>query len=209
MKPLSKAILTFVFSPTRFAIERIKDEVDDKDRTIDIWNGIFRGILGLSVFGLYLAGTGAVVRNAPLYVGYVGLWLVAFSRVTELLLAFYQDAFQRVKTGIADKEKRLKKLVFSYLEVALQFGVLFFCFPSGFFNKGFSSIFEAIYFSVVTITTVGYGDFTPTRWQSQLACMYELAVGFVLVIFALGSYLAANDPTISRQEKAPSKDAER
>jgi hypothetical protein len=187
-----------VFSPTRFAIERIKDRVDDKDRTIDIWNRGFHGILLLTVFVLYLAKTGAVVRDAPCCLGYFGLWLFPFSRATELLLAFYQDAFQRVRAGIEDKEQRLKRLVFSYLEVAIQFGVLFFCFPSGYFKNDFSSIFEAIYFSVVTITTVGYGDFTPTRWQSQLACTYELAVGFVLIIFALGSYLAASDPNVRK-----------
>jgi Ion channel len=198
LNPLIKAIPTLVFSPTRFAIEQIKDRVDDKDRTIGIWNRSFWGILFLSVVGLCLARTGAVVRDAPCYLGYFGLWLFPFSRVTELLLAFYQDAFQRVKTGVEDKEKRLKRLVFSYLEVAVQFGILFFCFPSGFFKSDFSSIFEAIYFSVVTITTVGYGDFTPTRWQSQLACMYELAVGFVLIIFALGSYLAASDPSVKK-----------
>jgi voltage-gated potassium channel len=198
LNPLIKAVLTLVFSPTRFAIEQIKDRVNDKDRTIDIWNRSFRGILFLSVLGLYLAKTGAVVRDAPYYLGYFGLWLLPFSRVTELLLAFYQDAFQRVKSGVDDKEKRLKRLVFSYLEVAVQFGVLFFCFPGGFFKCDFSSVFEAIYFSVVTITTVGYGDFTPTRWESQFACMYELAVGFVLVIFALGSYLAASDPNVKK-----------
>ena len=79
--------------------------------------------------------------------------------------------------------------MFSYLEVAVQFGILYFCFPAGFFKPDFVSIFEAIYFSAVTITTVGYGDFAPSQLLSRLACMYELTVGFVLIVFALGSYL--------------------
>jgi hypothetical protein len=54
------------------------------------------------------------------------------------------------------------------------------------------TIIEAVYFSAVTITTVRYGDITATKPLSQLACMYELAVGFVLIIFALASYLATS-----------------
>ena len=191
------AVLTLAFSPTRFFVEQFKYRVDEKDRAIDIWNTVFRVIMLLNVLGLYLVGTSAATRRAPPYLGFFGLWLFPFSRVTELLLAFYKDAFQRFKyPGSENKERRLKLLVFSYLEVAVQFGILYFCFPAGFFKPDFGSIFDAIYFSVATITTVGYGDFAPTQLLSRLACVYELAVGFVLIIFALGSYLAMSNSNV-------------
>ena len=110
MRPRPKilAILTLLFSPTRFLIEQFKDTVDDKNRTIDIWNRVFRVIMLLNVLGLYLVGTSAAIRQAPCYLRYLGLWFFPFSRVTELLLAFYQDAFQRFKyPGGENKERRI------------------------------------------------------------------------------------------------------
>ncbi len=84
-------------------------------------------------------------------------------------------------------------LVAAYFEVASQFGILYFCaLPSGYFKDDFSSIVQALYFSVVTITTVGYGDITPKTPMAQIMCMYELAVGFIVVAFALGSYFATS-----------------
>ena len=193
---LFSAILTLVISPTRFAIERIKHKVSDYGQTIRIWNRFFRCAMLASVVGLYIVKSGDPIRNARFYAGYFALWLLPFSRVNELALAFYRDAFQRFdstssNTGITPIQ-RLRFLVSSYFEVAAQFGIMFFCFPSGFFKQDFHSIVEALYFSAITISTVGYGDITPTRPPSQLACMYELAVGFILLVFALGSYLTTS-----------------
>jgi voltage-gated potassium channel len=187
----------FMVSPTRFVIERFKDKVHDYNETILIWNRAFRFVMIASVIGLFFDKTGdAVTRHVPFYLGYLALWLFPFSRVNELVLAFYRDAFQRFTNPTTGTKitpvGRLRFLVFSYFEVAVQFGILYFCLLDGCFTKRFSSIIEAVYFSVVTITTVGYGDIAPTNPLSQLACMYELAAGFVLIIFALGSYLATS-----------------
>jgi hypothetical protein len=195
MKLLS-AILTLLVSPTRFAIERIKPRVSNYGRTIRTWNRFFRCAALASVVGLSIVKSGEPVRHLSLYTGYVALWLVPFSRINELALAFYQDAFQRFdlsssKTHI-NPIQRLKFLLASYFEVAIQFGILFFCFPCGFFKQDFHSIVEAVYFSSVTISTVGYGDITPIKPLSQLSCMYELAVGFILLVFALGSYFTTS-----------------
>lgn len=183
-------ILTFVVSPTRFIIERFENR---DERTIRIWNWIFRCALIACVVGLYGVKTGEAVLHIALGFGYIGLWFFPFSRITELGIAFYRDAFQRFGPTTATTitpVQRLQFLVLSYFEVAIQFGILYFCLPSGYFTREFSSIIEAIYFSVVTITTAGYGDIAPKKPWSQIGCMCELAVGFILVIFALGSYLA-------------------
>jgi voltage-gated potassium channel len=160
-----------------------------------------------SVVGLCLAKNGAVIRHLPFYLGYFALWVFPFSRINELGLAFYQDAFQRfgalVSTTKITPVERLQFLALSYFEVAMQFGILFFCFPNGFFKQDFSSVTEALYFSTVTITTVGYGDIVPTKPWSQLACMYELVVGFVLLIFALGSYLTTSTSVRASAGSAP------
>jgi hypothetical protein len=53
---------------------------------------------------------------------------------------------------------------------------------------------DAVYFSVVTITTLGYGDFVPTEPKSRRLVIYELGSGFLLLLFifpVLASRIAA------------------
>jgi voltage-gated potassium channel Kch len=87
--------------------------------------------------------------------------------------------------------KRLRYLILSYLEVAIDFAGLYYFLPEGSFNQRFDNIIAALYFSAVTITTTGYGDVIPRQPVSQLLCVAEVGVGLVLVVFALGSYIAA------------------
>jgi len=87
---------------------------------------------------------------------------------------------------------RLKLLVAAYFEVAAQFGILYFSLLGRSFKPEFSSIIDALYFSVVTITTVGYGDILPQTHLAKLVCIYELAVGFIIIVFALGAYLTTS-----------------
>jgi voltage-gated potassium channel len=41
---------------------------------------------------------------------------------------------------------------------------------------------QAFYFSVVTMATVGYGDFVPTDDFSRLLVVFQLATGLVFVL---------------------------
>jgi len=42
-----------------------------------------------------------------------------------------------------------------------------------------------IYFSMVTIATVGYGDITPTSWISKLGVIFEICVGIWFLIMII------------------------
>ena len=44
-----------------------------------------------------------------------------------------------------------------------------------------SSFFESFYFCVVTITTVGYGDYSPETALGQICVMLIIAVAFIVV----------------------------
>ena len=41
------------------------------------------------------------------------------------------------------------------------------------------TLIDALYFTVVTITTVGYGDFSPTNWLSRIFLTYVFVHGIV------------------------------
>lgn len=54
-------------------------------------------------------------------------------------------------------------------------------------NPSAFSYFDMLYYSLVTITTVGYGDITPIHWISKLFVMGEIlfGLGFVLLLFTM------------------------
>ena len=54
-------------------------------------------------------------------------------------------------------------------------------------NSSALSYFDMLYYSLVTITTVGYGDITPTHWISKLFVIGEImfGLGFVLLLFTM------------------------
>lgn len=187
MKPLD--LLVFVASPSRFLIERFVP------KPIRLWNWSFRSVLVVFLLGLLLRPNESF-RDWPYYLGYAALWFFSFSRINELALAFLRDSFQRFEET-PDHTKitpagRLKLLLFAYFEVAAQFGILYFSLLKLQFRPPFGSIIDAVYFSVVTITTVGYGDIVPQTPLAKLACIYELGVGFTIIVFALGAYFATS-----------------
>jgi len=40
---------------------------------------------------------------------------------------------------------------------------------------------DVLYFTVVTLTTVGYGDITPTTWYSQIVVVFEIFIAMILL----------------------------
>lgn len=48
-------------------------------------------------------------------------------------------------------------------------------------GRNYISIFESFYFVVVTFSTVGYGDFKPETWPSQLFIMVMICVALIVL----------------------------
>ncbi|PXF45484.1 Two pore potassium channel c [Gracilariopsis chorda] len=60
------------------------------------------------------------------------------------------------------------------------------------------SIYDAAYFCIVTTTTVGYGDITPTRGSSKLFVIYYVVVSIAIISAVLGHIVGM---LIDRQEE--------
>jgi len=53
----------------------------------------------------------------------------------------------------------------------------------------FSSFFDAVYFSLVTITTVGFGDITPVSFYGKLATLFIIVLGIILIPWQVGNLI--------------------
>lgn len=54
---------------------------------------------------------------------------------------------------------------------------------------GIESFFDSVYFSIVTITTLGYGDIVPVSFWPKLTVISEVFLGFTYVVIVLTMYL--------------------
>ena len=53
-------------------------------------------------------------------------------------------------------------------------------------ENGFTSIPRSIYWAIVTITTVGYGDIAPQTWFGQLIASMLMIIGYAIIAVPTG-----------------------
>jgi len=66
----------------------------------------------------------------------------------------------------------------------------------------FGSIADFIYYSAITIATVGYGDIYPVHILTRVFVLTEVLYGALLVIFLISSFTAISIPLTSERQKA-------
>jgi hypothetical protein len=93
-------------------------------------------------------------------------------------LIFASDLFSKPRSY----KRSMLLLFFNYLEIAFVYSVFY---SSGnFLNKSFCHWFEAVYFSIVTSSSVGYGDFYPITIMGKfLVTTQSLLFLFFIVLF--------------------------
>src|SRR5205085_2039485 len=112
--------------------------------------------------------------------------------------AFGRDALRQLRREHArmplSAEARLKLAAKSYVEVVANCALIDYCLtrllPERLYRGGLSDIAESLYFSAMTITTVGYGDIVPVHVVSRLMAVYEVFIGVLLLVLTVGAYIA-------------------
>ncbi|WP_409204834.1 potassium channel family protein [Flavobacterium sp.] len=93
-------------------------------------------------------------------------------------LIFASDLFSRPRSY----KRSMLLLFFNYMEIVLAFAVLYSC--GNYLNKEFTHWFDAVYFSIITSSSIGYGDFYPiTVFGKFLVSMQALLFLFFVVLF--------------------------
>lgn len=145
------------------------------------------------------------------YIGNIILFIIlylSFSRVNEIFLAFLKDAKDKMeyKPQSGKGLKYIERLILalkSYVELMINYGMIYYILNTNafrniyfngekIFNYDFKNLIESIYFSASTITTLGYGDFTPTHAITQLLSIFEVITGMLLIVVSFTIYVSLN-----------------
>lgn len=93
--------------------------------------------------------------------------------------------------------------IFASVVVVLTVGTLVFRYLEGW------SLLDSLYFSVVTLATIGYGDLTPTTPTAKLFSILYILVGVgILGVFISAVSHASMQRTLERREQFESKPVE-
>jgi len=122
---------------------------------------------------------------------------VALYRVTEIFSFLVQ-----LHTGddyfTTRRMRAVFRTVWNYLECLVAFGTLYmmaYLFGDSFASQSPGRFLESwitpLYFSFVTITTLGYGDFSPQCGLGRLLVMVEVFLGLILFLVVLQRALSA------------------
>jgi len=97
------------------------------------------------------------------------------------------------------RTSRRKILVFFFFVMILSviFGSLMFLVEGG--NHGFSSIPKSVYWTIVTITTVGYGDIIPHTPLGQFIASLAMLTGYSIIAVPTGILTAELTQEMQRE----------
>jgi len=128
-----------------------------------------------------------------LFIGDIGyLMVVRLLRVLRIfrilkLVRYLTEANLLLRTLIAGRRKVF--IFFStVLVIATVFGSLMFVIEGP--DNGFTSIPKSIYWAIVTITTVGYGDITPQTVLGQMIANLVMLTGYSIIAVPTGIFTA-------------------
>ena len=110
------------------------------------------------------------------------IWIMIYVLFETVLyiptLIFASDLFSKPRSY----KRSILLLFLNYIEIVLAFGVLYSC--GNYLNKPFTHWFDAVYFSTITSSSIGYGDFYPvTTFGKVLVSIQAFLFLFFVVLF--------------------------
>ncbi|MGL6065410.1 MAG: ion channel [Fusobacteriaceae bacterium] len=171
-----------------------------KDSPVKALFLIFYYLIFLPLFNTILNSDGlneVESFNIVKFINLINIMLLFYSHYILLKYTFL-DIFLR-KREI--KSKDILVIFLLYITIAISFGSLYTVISSWSSVPAFNGInysqkdlyyyFKHIYFSFITLTTVGYGDVTPAIFITELLSIIEIIIGIALINFSLGVTLGA------------------
>ena len=162
----------------------------------------FYGIIDLlstlpKYISLIFAGTHALVALRALR-------LLRIFRI--LKLARYLGASQNLATAIKASRAKISVFLFAVLIASTIFGTIMYLVEGE--ENGFTNIPKSIYWCIVTLTTVGFGDIAPVTPLGQFIATFIMILGYGIIAVPTGIVSAeytkqANDSKAEKETENP------
>jgi voltage-gated potassium channel len=101
-----------------------------------------------------------------------------------LKLNRYTSEGSLILAALRSARHKISVFLFAILMIVLIMGTLMYLIEGG--KNGFTSIPKGIYWAIVTITTVGYGDLTPTTSLGQFFSALLMIIGYAIIAVPTG-----------------------
>lgn len=140
----------------------------------------FMGLVDLlstlpSYIALFMAG--------PSYT--IALRLLRLLRIFRILkLAYYLEESAVMAQALAASRRKLLVFLLTVLTLVVILGTLMFAVEGP--EHGYTSIPESVYWAIVTLTTVGYGDITPQTVLGQAIASMVMILGYTIIAVPTG-----------------------
>ena len=146
--------------------------------------------------GKYIFSFYGVIDFLAVIPTYVGLFIVSYQsllviRVLRLLRVFrilkltrYSVAGRILARALWTRRAKISVFLFSVVLVVIIVGTLMYLIEGE--QSGFSSIPKSIYWGIVTLTTVGYGDLSPVTPLGQFLASIVMILGYGIIAVPTG-----------------------
>ncbi|SEK48304.1 voltage-gated potassium channel [Maribacter orientalis] len=151
------------------------------------------------------------LSTIPLYISYIfaGSQVLLAVRAFRLLrvfrilkLARFLGEASQLKRALKASRAKITVFLFAVLIASVMMGTLMYLIEGD--EAGFTSIPTSIYWTIVTLTTVGYGDIAPITPQGQAIATIIMLLGYGIIAVPTGMVTAE----FTRQNKDKSNDDE-
>jgi len=144
----------------------------------------------LSFFGLVDLLSVIPTYVSPLIPGSQYLATLRFLRILRIFrvlkLSTYQAELQLLLQALMISRRRIMVFLFFVLTMVVVLGSLMYTLECSDPTSGFSSIPRGIYWAIVTLTTVGYGDVSPKTGLGQAVASLIMILGYSLIVVPTG-----------------------
>ncbi len=112
------------------------------------------------------------------------LRLLRIFRVFRLRQYFTEGKY--MMQALKASQRKIAVFMFFIVLMVIVFGSLMYLIEGGLPDSGFTSIPRSIYWAIVTLTTVGYGDITPVTALGQFISAIVMILGYAVIAVPTG-----------------------
>lgn len=151
----------------------------------------------------------------PSYIGLLlpGIKYMLIIRILRLLrifrifkLAEYVEEAETLMSALKNSSQKILVFLYTVLTLSIVFGSLLYVVEGS--ASGFTSIPKSVYWAIVTLTTVGYGDIAPQTPLGQVIAAGIMIMGYGIIAVPTGIYSAelikSYRPSLVSNEACPS-----